>query len=177
MITSEKFAEAIEFAIDKHRGQTRKGDGSPYIVHPMRVMHRVNEIKKGTKNLFLLGAAAILHDTVEDCDVTLEEIAEKFGHHVAAIVQELTLDKSQYEKQGKATYLKTNMLGMSSYALTIKLCDRLDNVSDLVTMDQEFRERYLIETIEILEFLEEYRALTKTQKKLVKLIHEEISNY
>lgn len=172
MITSETFGKAIEFAVVSHKGQTRKGDGRPYILHPFSVLWRLYNIKK-SENMYLLGTAAVLHDTVEDCDVAIEEIARLFGYHVAALVQELTLDKSQYEKLGKKEYLAQELRKMSSYALAIKLCDRLDNVSDLATMSPTFVKNYKEETEYILDAIKD-RKLTKTHKKLIRLIQKQI---
>jgi GTP pyrophosphokinase len=175
MITAETFEKAILFAVKAHIGQVRKGDGRPYILHPISVMQRISAIKTSS-NIYLLGAAAILHDTVEDCGITLEEIAREFGHHVAALVSELTLDKSNYEKIGKAEYLARELYGMSSYALAIKLCDRLDNICDMKDMKKEFIARYIDETYFILKRIES-RKLTKTHRKLIKMINKEIKKY
>lgn len=173
MITVEVFESAILFAVKAHRGQRRKGDGRPYILHPMSVLRTLYEVKE-SKNMYLLATAAILHDTVEDCGISLKKIAKKFGHAVAALVEELTLDKEKYETIGKTKYLCQEVVKMSSYALCIKLCDRLDNVRDMKKMSNEFRERYKTETAEILNVLEGNRKLTKTQHKLVKLIKKVI---
>lgn len=172
-LTSKQLEDAIIFATDKHKGQIRKGDGRPYILHPMSVLIRLNSVKT-SKNMFLLSTAAILHDTVEDCEVSLEEIAAKFGYHVASLVEELTLDKSKYEKIGKKEYLAQELLKMSSYALVIKLCDRLDNVSDLKSMNEEFRNKYREETRYILDMVKMGRKLTKTHVKLIKEIEKAI---
>ena len=170
MITADILGKAILFATNKHEGQYRKGDKRPYIMHPMSVMQRIYAIKKSS-NLYLLGAAAILHDVVEDCGVTIEEIAKHFGYHVAALVSELTLDKEKYELLGKKEYLAQELVKMSSYALCIKLCDRLDNVSDMESMSQEFRERYKDETLYMMKQLHLNRPkLTKTHKALIKQI-------
>ena len=124
--------------------------------------------------MVLLMTACILHDTVEDCGVSLKKIAKKFGHQVASLVEELTLNKEKYETIGKTKYLCQEVLKMSNYALCIKLCDRLDNVKDSVKMTDEFKKRYKSETKEILASLEAGRKLTRTQKKLVNLIKKEI---
>jgi (p)ppGpp synthase/HD superfamily hydrolase len=129
---------------------------------------------KRSKNMSLLCAAAVLHDTVEDCGVTLEKIAKKFGHQVSALVGELTLNKEEYEKIGKKEYLLQEMLKMSNYALCIKLCDRLDNIRDMATMGQSFRERYTAETLFILKGVKNNRMLTRTQKQIVKLLEAEL---
>lgn len=175
-ITSETLQRAIEFAVEKHQGQVRKGDGRPYILHPMSVMLRIGQAKEST-NPFLLASAAILHDTVEDCNVELSEIASKFGYDVAALVDELTLDKTQYTKNpgGKKVYLAEHMVEMSSYALAIKLADRLDNVSDLSKVTEDFRKKYIEETGYILNTISSSgRKLTKSHRKLIKLIWKEL---
>ncbi len=167
------FEEALEFALQKHKGQKRKGNNMPYFWHPMSVARNVQEVKDST-NLELLMTAAILHDTVEDCtDVTIEEIAKIFGYQVASLVSELTSDDAEIAKVGKTEYLKNKMAGMSSYALVIKLSDRRDNVRDLNSMTQEFKERYTKETIEILDHLESWvRKLTGTHIKLIEKIRK-----
>lgn len=177
MVTSETLQRAIEFAVKKHRGQKRKGDKRPYIMHPLSVMIRLYNIKD-SENLFLLATAAVLHDTVEDCGVKLKTIARKFGHAVAALVEELTLDKAQYELIGKTEYLCQEVVKMSSYALCIKLCDRLDNVEDLNSMSVEFRSKYIKETRDIIDSLFAKRTkLTNTHIKLISLIQISLDSF
>ncbi len=139
----------------------------------MRVAVTLQNIKE-SKNMALLMTACLLHDTVEDCGVKLSSIAKHFGHSVASLVEELTLDKSKYETIGKTKYLCQEVVKMSSYALCIKLCDRLDNVRDMKKMSESFRNKYRAETHEILEALKT-RKLTKTHTKLIKLIEKEIT--
>jgi len=150
------FEEALEFALQKHKGQKRKGNNMPYFWHAMSVARNVQEVKEST-NLELLMTAAILHDTVEDCkhlNVTIQEIAEVFSYKVASLVEELTNDDKKIAEMGKTEYLKEKMANMSSYALVIKLSDRRDNVRDLNDLKKEFKEKYTKETIEILDHLE-----------------------
>jgi len=157
----------------KHQDQFRKGDGKPYILHPISVLLTLDRMKK-SKNKFLLATAAVLHDIVEDCDVGLSEIADKFGYQVASIVEELTSDKEKIEALGKKEYLLAKMLDMSSYALCIKLCDRLDNVLDLHSMSEDFKIRTIDETRFILTGLVN-RKLTGTHKKIIKSIKKIIN--
>lgn len=173
MVTAQIFEEAILFAVKAHRGQRRKGDGRPYILHPMSVLRTLYEVKE-SKNMYLLATAAILHDVVENCGVSLKKIAKKFGYAVAALVEELTLNKEKYETIGKTKYLCQEVIKMSSYALCIKLCDRLDNVRDMKKMTDDFKKKYKAETWEIVNILEKERKLTRTQRKLIKLIKKEI---
>lgn len=167
---------AILFAVKAHKGQRRKGDGRPYIMHPMAVMSTLYSIKK-SKNIYIMAAAAILHDTVEDCGISIKKITKKFGLSVAGLVQELTLNKEKYKTIGKTEYLCQEVLEMSNYALCIKLCDRLDNVRDLETMTEEFRLKYIVETERILNVLMKERKLTYTHDRLVQMLKLEIRKH
>ena len=73
---------AIIFAVKAHAGTERRGKGYPYIVHPLEAVEIVATM---TKDQDLLAAAA-LHDTVEDTDVTIEQIRSEFGDRIAALV-------------------------------------------------------------------------------------------
>ena len=79
---------AIIFAVKAHAGTERRGKGYPYIVHPMEAVEIVSTM---TKDQELLAAAA-LHDTVEDTDVTIEQIREEFGDRVAELVADETVE-------------------------------------------------------------------------------------
>ena len=174
MIQNNILEKAIIFAAKKHSGQTRKGNGTPYILHPARVMAILYGVKKSS-NLNLLMAICILHDTVEDCGVTTAEIAKKFGHHVAACVDELTTDKKKCEEMGKAEYLLNKMLKMSSYSLCVKLADRLDNINDCKSMSAAFKEKAVKETTYILQGITK-RKLSGTHKTLITLIWKALDN-
>ena len=172
-VNNNLFEKALIFATKAHRGQSRKGNGLPYIVHPMQVCMVLQEVKE-SKNIILLMTAALLHDCVEDCGISIKKIAKKFGLHVAALVEELTLNKEMYETVGKTKLLCQEVIKMSSYALCMKLADRLINVRDTKSMPKEFKVRYFAETEEIIKTLEDKRKLTGTQKKLITLIKKVI---
>jgi GTP pyrophosphokinase len=165
----DRAKSAYWFAKKAHKGQKRKFSGAPYFIHPESV---ANLVKKYTKDDTLV-AAAYLHDIIEDTDSTYEDLEYSFGKAVADLVQELTsLDKEEIIKQGgKAKYLTQKMNKMSKDALTIKLCDRLDNVSD-EHASESFKERYYAETKYILDNLTQ--SLDSTQKKIVNAIKEKI---
>jgi guanosine-3',5'-bis(diphosphate) 3'-pyrophosphohydrolase len=173
-VDSKVLELAIIFATEKHKGIVRKGDGRPYILHPLSVLLTLNQFKK-SKNQFLLGTACVLHDVVEDCDVTLEEIAKHFSHNVASLVEELTNDNEKLKAMGKANYLLDKMIGMSTYALCIKLCDRLDNIKDMATMNEDFKTKYTEQTKFIINGLQKSRDLTKTHKKIIKAINKHLN--
>lgn len=81
-LNTELLDRAILFAVKAHAGTERRGKGFPYIVHPMEAMEIVATISPDQELL----AAAALHDTVEDTDVTVEQIREEFGERVAGLV-------------------------------------------------------------------------------------------
>jgi len=172
-VNNNLFEKALIFATKAHRGQSRKGNGLPYIVHPMQVCMVLQEVKE-SKNIILLMTAALLHDCVEDCGVSIKKISKKFGLHVASLVEELTLNKEMYETVGKTKLLCQEVIKMSSYALCMKLADRLINVRDTKSMPKDFKVRYFAETKEIIKTLEDKRKLTGTHKKLIKLIKKVI---
>ena len=81
-LNTELLDRAIVFAVNAHAGTERRGKGYPYIVHPMEAMAIVATM---TADQELLAAAA-LHDTVEDTDVTVEQLRAEFGERIASLV-------------------------------------------------------------------------------------------
>jgi GTP diphosphokinase / guanosine-3',5'-bis(diphosphate) 3'-diphosphatase len=170
--------KAREFATKKHDGQVRR-DGTPYINHAFRVMSIVFEFKERNR-LDELFAAALLHDTLEDTNTGISELRENFGEVIALLVVELTTDKLRSKVVGKTEYLSgkfSNERAISSWALVIKLADRLDNVSDLDTSDRNFAVKKKAETLGILNVLEKKRELTNTHKKLILAIREKLNEF
>jgi (p)ppGpp synthase/HD superfamily hydrolase len=159
--------KAIEFASKKHKGQVRKVSNSPYITHPLAVSYIVSSFKRST-HLDEILAACLLHDTLEDTNTTFIELAKEFTPLVASLVYELTSDEAQIKKMGKKNYLTVKMYGMSSYALVIKLADRLHNISDSPTL------KMVNDTREMLVGLEQRRKLSKTHKAIIKEIRNVI---
>ena len=85
----DKVTKAIEFAARVHDGMERKKDKTPYILHPLEAAVIVGTM---TENRDVI-SAAVLHDVVEDTDITIEEIEEKFGPRVRALVESETENK------------------------------------------------------------------------------------
>ena len=138
-LTEEKISEesiiekAANFALLAHKGQKRKGSGLPYIMHPMAVANYIRMYilaPVGKLSIEELIVCAYLHDTVEDCNVTLETISHEFGLNIASVVKELTNDKDAILLVGKEKYMIEKFLTISNDALAVKLCDRLDNLID-----------------------------------------------
>lgn len=85
-LDTQLFDKALKFATDAHSGTERRGKGFPYIIHPMEAVAIVATITSDQELL----AAAVLHDTVEDTDVTIEDIRNEFGERVATLVDHET---------------------------------------------------------------------------------------
>lgn len=166
--------DARKYAEKAHEGQTRKS-GGPYVAHPKRVAEIVRRYKSSSKINDLI-SAALLHDTIEDTNTTEEDLKKMFNGLVASLVNELSTDKQKAaEKGGKKEYLADKMTNkLSSWALVIKLADRLDNVSDLKTSDPKFAKRYKEETEFILNKLKKERKLSGTQKRLISEIEKKL---
>ncbi|MEM8694906.1 MAG: HD domain-containing protein [Pseudomonadota bacterium] len=121
--------EAAHFAADRHRDQRRKGRGAvPYVNHPLDVAALLAE--HGIDEIDLL-AAAILHDTVEDTDTEIEEIEQRFGPHIAAIVGEVTDDKSLEKAERKRLQIE-HAPHKSREAKLLKIADKTCNLRDLI---------------------------------------------
>lgn len=152
---------AFDFAKEKHHGQVRKGSGAPYISHPMAVSYIVAAFKKSNHMDEIL-AACYLHDTLEDTNTDFMELALHFGGLVASLVLELSNDQVTMDLAGsKLEYHKRKLVGLSSWALVIKLADRLHNVSDQPSA------RMVLDTIELMAHLKKNRRLSKTHRALM----------
>ena len=120
---------ALEFAAEKHKGHRRKGGKDvPYINHPISVATMLVTVGGVTDPDIL--AAALLHDTVEDTDTTAEELTEKFGPVISALVAEVTDDPSLTSAERKATQEREAPF-KSHKAKLIRLADKTCNVRDI----------------------------------------------
>ena len=173
---SEKEQLAWDFAKLKHTGQIRKFINLPYFdAH----VQKVNGILKQYSSDEDLLCASILHDVIEDSDTTYEELYELFGKRVADLVDELTSHKEDIDGDyggNKADYLIDKMISMSDDALIIKLCDRLQNISDAFTATDKFRYKYYLETVKILDEVKRMRRLNKIQLQLANDIDMKLDN-
>ena len=128
-LNTELLDRAILFAVKAHAGTERRGKGFPYIVHPMEAMEIVATI---TPDQELLAAAA-LHDTVEDTDVTVEQIREEFGDRVAELVasesDEMPAGVSEEDSwHARKQAAIDRLAGASRDAKMVALGDKLSNM-------------------------------------------------
>ena len=141
--------DAYAFATKAHEGQMRKS-GEPFVHHPIEVALILAELHMDTATL----KAALLHDTVEDSDVTLAEVRELFGDEVAELVDGVTkLGKIEFESlsEAQSNNLRKMLIAMAKdiRVILIKLADRLHNMRTLSALPEERRLDKARETMEI----------------------------
>jgi (p)ppGpp synthase/HD superfamily hydrolase len=123
-----QLTRAYHFAAQKHVGQRRKGEAAePYVNHLAEVAELAAQATDGDLDIVI---AAILHDTVEDTDTTLEELAAAFGPRIAGLVAEVTDDKS-LPKQARKDLQVEHAAHASRGAQIIKLADKTSNLRSL----------------------------------------------
>src|SRR5258708_38110195 len=120
-MAEELVTKAKNYAMIKHMGQKRD-DGTPYVFHPLRVSEYIALSKMGhDQNLVAAGA---LHDVIEDCGVTYEELKAEFNEDIANLVREVSKEKPNKQTKSYFPNLKTHR------GKVLKFFDRADNVTD-----------------------------------------------
>ena len=144
---------ACRFGAEAHAGQTRES-GEAYIHHPLAVAHILGQMRMDSRTII----AAVLHDVVEDTDITLAALAERFGDDIAELVdgvskvslleqESASVDKQHAEA---ASFRKMFMATAKDLrVIIIKLCDRLHNMRTLEPLREEKKRRVARQTLEI----------------------------
>ena len=145
----EALRQSYVVAKDAHEGQTRSS-GEPYIIHPVAVSRILAEMRLDIETL----QAALLHDVIEDCDVTKEELEAQFGNTVAELVDGVSkLDKLKFRdrKEAQAENFRKMVLAMVQdiRVILIKLADRTHNMRTLGALRPDKKRRIARETLEI----------------------------
>jgi guanosine-3',5'-bis(diphosphate) 3'-pyrophosphohydrolase len=140
---------AWSFCLLQHEGQKR-ASGEPYIIHPLEVAQVLAELKMDSTAI----AAGLLHDAVEDTNVTSAEIAKRFGDQVAHIVEGVTkLEKIKFanREDHQAENIRKMLLAMVTdvRVVIIKLADRLHNMRTLEHLKPEKQQKIARETLDI----------------------------
>ena len=151
---SDRVSRAVEMARKAHEGQFRK-TGEPYIVHPLAVKKILEEWGMDEDTII----AGILHDTVEDTDLTLNDIKQEFGESVAFLVDGVTKlstarngmrDIDTYLPETKDNFLRLMIaLGDDIRVLIIKLADRLHNLRTLSALPPDKQRKIAKESLEV----------------------------
>ena len=139
--------EGFIFANEGHKNQKRRS-GEPYITHPLQVAIYLSEINLDIETII----AALLHDLIEDTDITYEDIMSKFGKEIADIVDGVTkLDKIKYNttEEAKADAIRKMVIAMSKdiRVLILKLADRLHNIKTIEFHNEWKQEKIASETL------------------------------
>jgi guanosine-3',5'-bis(diphosphate) 3'-pyrophosphohydrolase len=140
---------AHQFAEEAHRGQVRKS-GLPYITHPLAVAHILAELEQDGQTV----AVGILHDVIEDCQVTPEELQKCFGEQVASLVEGVTKVSQlgfRLRKEEDIENVRRMLMAMARdiRVVIIKLCDRLHNMRTLRYLPLDTRLRIARSTLDI----------------------------
>jgi guanosine-3',5'-bis(diphosphate) 3'-pyrophosphohydrolase len=141
--------KAYKYAEMAHKGQTRIS-GEPYIIHPVEVALILTEIEMDTASI----CAALLHDVIEDTNMSYLNVEQEFGKEIALIVDGLTkLSRIQFQsrEEAQAENLRKMFVAMAKdiRVILIKLADRLHNMRTLVYQNERKQKEIALETLEI----------------------------
>lgn len=154
------------FAFEKHFGQKRH-TGEDYIVHPLNVAYILAEINADAQTI----SAALLHDTIEDCGVTKEELASEFGSEIANLVDGVTkINKLNFSGDNEAILANHRkiIVGLTEdvRVIIIKLADRLHNMRTLWILSEKSQKANAKETLEILVPIAHRLGMNKIKSEL-----------
>jgi len=167
VIDEAKIKKAVEFAV-KYHGIQQRASGVPYYSHPLEVAEIIAEMRLDTDSI----VTAILHDTIEDTDLTLEEIDKDFGKDVAKLVDGVTkLTKIKFHEDNvrQAENFRKLLITLSDdiRVLLIKLADRLHNMRTINFINNpEKKKRIALETLEIYAPLAERIGMQQIKTEL-----------
>ncbi|MDY3119189.1 MAG: bifunctional (p)ppGpp synthetase/guanosine-3',5'-bis(diphosphate) 3'-pyrophosphohydrolase [Peptoniphilus sp.] len=162
----KKVREAYDFAEEHHKGQKRNS-GEDYIVHPYNVALILAEMNMDVSTII----AGLLHDTIEDTDVTYEDVKERFGEEVANLVEGVTKLKMlsyQTKQEKQAENIRKMVLAMAKdiRVVIVKFADRLHNMRTLEYMTPEKKHDKALETIEIYAPLADRLGMSRVKSEL-----------
>ncbi len=173
----ELLTKAYELADQAHAEQRRRS-GEPYIIHPLHVAALVEELGMDTSSI----AAALLHDVVEDTEVSLEFVKKAFGEEVASLVDGLTkLGGISFNTMAEqqAENLRKMLLAMSQdiRVMIIKLCDRMHNMRTLFALSEQKQRDISLETMEVYAPIAYRLGMKKLKEELEDTSLSYLDNY
>jgi (p)ppGpp synthase/HD superfamily hydrolase len=161
--------KAIYFAKKYHDGQLRKS-GEPFYTHPLEVAYMISDYNLKTDVI----TASILHDIIEDTEVTVRMIQNTFGQRIAEMVDRLTRDRPDGSKLSVGEILNNSYQEKDREVLLIKLFDRLHNMQTLGVKSPEKIKKIADETLLIFIALAIYLEIVEIKQKLSELCIKEI---
>lgn len=162
----EKIKKGYYYAKECHEGQFRKSN-EPYIIHPLNTAMILTTVYADTDTII----AGLLHDTIEDCGVTREEISSEFGETVGKLVYGVSkLGRINFSTENEylIEYYKKIIVGMSEdvRVIIVKLADRLHNMRTLNYLDNSKQKKIAKETIEIFAPIAHHLGIHKIKSEL-----------
>ena len=159
--------KAYDLAVDAHKGQLRRS-GEPFIIHPLSVAIILADLEMDKETI----AAGLLHDVVEDTDISFDEVKEQFGEDIAYLVDGVTkLSKLSYhgnKMEFQADNLRKMFLAMAKdiRVIIIKLADRLHNMRTLKYQSVEKQIEIARETLDIYSPIAQRLGISKVKVEL-----------
>jgi len=164
--SKKMITKAYLFAFEKHFGQKRR-TGEDYIIHPLNVAYILADLNADYQTI----CAALLHDTIEDCEVLKEEIASEFSPEIANLVDGVTkINKLNFSGDNEALLANHRkiLVGLTEDVriLFIKLADRLHNMRTLWILEEKSQKSNSKETLEILVPIAHRLGMNKIKSEL-----------
>lgn len=169
---------AFEFA-DKHHKPQKRSSGEPYIIHPLNVAATLIKLKMDLESI----VGGLLHDVVEDCDVSEDEIKEKFGKEVALIVvgcTKISKIKFKTKEESQAENFRKMVVAMAKdiRVIIVKLADRMHNMLTLQYVSKEKQVKKAQETLDIYVPLASRLGINSVKSELedlcLRFLHPEV---
>lgn len=158
---------AYGYALEKHTFQKRH-TGEDYITHPLNVAYILSDINADYQTI----SAALLHDTIEECEVTKKELEDEFGFEIANLVDGVTkinrLNFNNADNEAMLANQRKIIVGITEdvRVITIKLADRLHNMRTLWALSEKKQKENAIETLEILVPIAHRLGMNKIKSEL-----------
>ena len=174
----ELFVKAYEFA-HKHHLPQKRSSGEPYIIHPMNVAATLIKLKMDLQSI----CGGLLHDVVEDCDVSEEEIRQEFGDDIATIVigcTKISKIKFKTKEESQAENFRKMVVAMAKdiRVIVVKLADRMHNMLTLQYVSKEKQVKKAQETLDIYVPLASRLGINSVKSELedlcLRFLHPEV---
>jgi len=166
----ELINKAIYWAKKYHGDQKRKS-GEPYYTHPLEVAYMISNYKLKTDVI----VASILHDIIEDTEVTAGMIVDNFSYRIAQMVDRLTRDRPNGTKLSVEQILNNAYENADQEVMLIKLMDRMHNMETIATLKSGKRIQTSKETLTHFIIIATYLSISQVRRRFIELCYEELN--